>query len=120
MADRVLFMGWNRPIHGEEERAIEVFNESVGLMGRRQQEGQIERFEIVMMAPNAEMGGFFLVRGSAEQIQNLREDEEFQRTTMKAQLVVEGIRHLNGVTGQGVARQVEMIREVSTAIPQHA
>ena len=117
MADRILLIGWDRPVRGMEEQAIESFNEAVGLMGRRQQEGRIERFEIVMMTPNAQVGGFFLVHGSAEQIHHLREDEEFLRSTVRAQMVVDGIRHIEGFTGEAVARQVEMYRE---AIPQHA
>jgi hypothetical protein len=120
MADRVLFMAWDRPHPGSEERAIEAFNEAVGLMGRRQQEGRIEGFEIVVMNPNGELGGFFLIRGSAEQIHNLHEDEEFRRSTARAQMVVDGIRHLDGVTGEAVARQVELYREASQAIAQHA
>ena len=117
MADRVLLIGWDRPVRGLEERAIEAFNENVGLMGRWQHEGRIERFEIVMMNPNSNVGGFFLVHGSPEQIHSLREDEEFMRATVRAQMVVDGIRHIEGVTGEAVARQVEMYRE---AIPQHA
>ena len=116
MADRVLLIGWDRPVRGLEERAIEAFNENVGLMGRWQHEGRIERFEIVMMAPNSSVGGFFLVHGTGDQIHRLREDEEFQRATVRAQMVVDGIRHLEGVTGEAVAHQVEMYRE---AIPQH-
>ena len=117
MADRVLLIGWDRPVRGSEERAIEAFNENVGLMGRWQSEGRIERFDIVMMQPNANVGGFFLVHGTAGQIHSLREDDEFQRATARAQMVVDGIRHLEGVTGAAVARQVELFRE---AIPQHA
>jgi hypothetical protein len=103
-----------------EEQAIEAFNENVGLLGRWQHEGRIESFEIVMMRPNQSVGGFFLVHGSAEQIHRLREDDEFQRATARAQLLVDGIRHLEGVTGEAVAHQVELYREASQAIPQHA
>jgi hypothetical protein len=120
MADRVLLIAWDRPVRGSEERAIDAFNEAVGLMGRRQQEGRIEGFEIVMMRPNSDLGGFFLVRGSAQQIHDLREDGDFLRSTARAQMVVDGIRHLEGMTGEAVAHQVELYREASQAIPQHA
>ncbi len=120
MADRVLFMGWDQPVRGGEERAIEAFNEAVGLMGRMQHEGRIESFEVVLLSPNGELGGFFTIRGSADQINALREDEEFLRSTVKAQLAVEGIRHIVGVTGEGVARQMELYREAMAAVPQHA
>ncbi len=120
MADRVLLIGWNHPVRGLEERAIETFNESIGLLGRRQQEGRIDGFEIMLMAPNSNVGGLFLVHGSAQQIHDLRDDDEFQRATTKAQLVADGVRHIEGVTGQAVARQVEMFQQVIAGVPQHA
>ena len=120
MADRALFMAFDRPVRGSEERAIEACPEAVGLRGRRQNDGRLEEFEVVMLKPNAELGGFMLVKGSAQQLHDLREDEEFQRATVRAQLVVDGIRHVEGFTGAAVARQMEMFREATTAIPQHA
>jgi hypothetical protein len=38
----------------------------------------------------------------------------------RARMAGDGIRHLEGVTGEAVAHQVEMYREASQAIPQHA
>jgi hypothetical protein len=120
MADRVLFIGWNQPSRGAEERAIEAFNEAVGLMGRMQHEGRIDSFEVVLLSPNGELGGYFTIRGSADQINALREDDEFQRSTVKAQLAVDGIRHIVGSTGAGVAHQMDLYREEMASVPQHA
>ena len=52
MADRVLFIGWGTPVRGREERALEVFNESLGLYGRMQQEGRIESFDVTLLGAN--------------------------------------------------------------------
>jgi hypothetical protein len=120
MPDRALVIAWDRPFHEVEDQAIDAFNDFVGMLSRRQQEGRIERFEVVMLAPNREMGGFFLVHGSADQIHALREDDEFRRANIRAQMVVDGIRHLEGLTGEAIAHQLEMHREVSQALPQHA
>ena len=30
MADRVLFISWNAPVRGREERGLKVFNEAMG------------------------------------------------------------------------------------------
>ncbi len=120
MAERVLFIGWNHPVRGAEEGAMETFNEAIGLMGRMQQEGRIEGFDVVLLAPNADLGGYFTVRGSLDQINALREDEEFQRNTIKAQLTVDGIRHLTGTTGAALARQMDLYRQGIEAAPQHA
>lgn len=118
MADRMLFMTWQMPVRGLEERAIEVFNEALGLLGRKQQDGAIESFDVALMAPNAELGGYIAVRGTREQIAALREDEEFRRNTIDAQLAVEGIRHLEAVTNEGIATEMTMLQEGIANLPQ--
>ena len=120
MADRVLFVSWGETVRGREERALEVFNEAVGLMGRMQQDGRIESFDVVLLDPNGELGGYFEVHGSAQQIAALREDEEFQRNTNDASLIVENIRHVTGYTNEGVAKQTAMYQEAIAKVPQRA
>jgi hypothetical protein len=120
MADRVLCIGWGNPVRGAEARAIETFNDALGLLGRMQQEGRIEGFDVVLLSPNSDMDGFILVKGTAEQIMGLREDDEFQRNTIDAQLCVDGIRHMDGYTNEGVAEQMALYQEAIAAIPQRA
>ena len=120
MADRVLFIGWSTPVRGREERGLEVFNEAIGLCGRMQQEGRIERFDVVLLGPNAELNGYLEVHGSAEQIAAFRENEEFQRNTIEASLIVDGLRHIEGYTNEGVARQMARYQESLARVPQTA
>src|SRR5437660_9067359 len=105
MADRVLFIGWSTPVRGREERGLEVFNEAIGLYGRMQQEGRIEKFDVVLLAPSGELNGYLELHGSAEQLAAVRESEEFQRSTADASLVVDGLRVIDGFTNEGVAKQ---------------
>jgi hypothetical protein len=91
---------------GQESRAVEVFNEALGILGRMQQDGRIDSFDVWLLSPNGEMDGFIMIRGSAQQIADLRADEEFQRNTLDAQLAVDGIRHLDGYTNDGIAPQM--------------
>ena len=118
MADRMLHVGWYAPARGREERAVEVFNESVGYYGRLQQEGRIENFDVCLLLPNGVSGGYFQLHGSAEQIHAVREDKEFQRLMTAASLSVEGIRILQGYTGQGVADQMALYQEEIQKVPQ--
>jgi hypothetical protein len=85
-----------------------------------EQEGRIEGFDVVLLAPNAELGGYITIRGSAEQIAAMREDAEFQRNTVDAQLCVENIRHIEGYTNEGVAGQIAMFQEGIAKVPQRA
>ena len=49
MADRVLFISWGAAVPGREERGLEVFNDALGICGRMQREGRIEKFDVVLL-----------------------------------------------------------------------
>ena len=79
MADRALFVGFGVPVRGREERAIAVFNDFVAMFGRMQSDGRIEGVDITLLdAHGGDLGGFFLVQGSADQCAALQNDEEFR------------------------------------------
>ena len=120
MADRMLLIGWGAPVRGREERGLEVFDDAMGFYGRMQQEGRIERFDVVLLGPNSDLNGYIELHGSADQLASIREDEEFQRNTVNASLVVDGLRHLDGVANDEVARQMTLYRESIGRVPQTA
>ena len=120
MADRMLFMSWGTPVRGLEERGLEVFNEALGLLGRMQQDGRIESFDVTLLEPNGELNGYISVHGSAAQIEAMRQDEEFMRNTADAMLIVDQVRHIAGYTNEGVARQLEIWRDAIAKVPQRA
>jgi hypothetical protein len=120
MADQVLVVSWGEAVRGREERALEVFNDAVGLAGRMQQDGRIEKFDIVFLEPNGQMSGYMAMHGSAEQLSAVQQDEEFQRNTADALLIVENLRHTRGYTNEGVARQLQLYQEAVSRVPQMA
>jgi hypothetical protein len=105
MADAALFIGWGQVVRGREERAIQVFNESVEYWGGLQGDGKIEDFEVVLLGPHGgDLQGFALLRGSPEQIGALRVDEEFQRRVTRADLIVESQGVIDAVINEGLAQ----------------
>lgn len=120
MADHMLFFGWSGVVRGREERAVEVFNESVGFYGRLQQDGRIESFDVRFLAPNGDLDGYFELHGSAQQIADLKEDPEYRRLTTDASLIIEGQRIIDGVTNAAIAEQMEMFQEALAKVPQHS
>jgi hypothetical protein len=109
MADRALFIGFGAPVRGREERAVEVFNEFVAMFGRMQSDGRIASMEVSLLDPHGgDLGGFFMVGGSAEQCAALTNDEEFRRATIDASLIVENFGVVPAVTGDGVASEMAM------------
>ena len=120
MADRVLFISWGESVPGREERGLEVFSEALGLLGRKQQEGQIESFDTVLLEPNGGLGGFVLVKGTAEQISALRADEEFRRNSADATMIIQRLTHIEGFTNEAIAGEIAIYQEAIAKAPQGA
>src|SRR2546423_15467854 len=100
MADRVLFISWGQTVRGAEERALEVFNDALGILGRMQQDGRIEKFDVALLGPNTDLDGFIEIFGTAEQLAAVQEDDEFVRNTIDAQLAVDGLSHQIGYANE--------------------
>lgn len=118
MADRILFVGWGTPIPGREERALEVFEDSMGFYGRCQQDGRIEAFRVILLEPHGgELGGYVELHGSPGQLAAMREDEEFQRLLVDAGLIVNDLGVVGGVVNEGVAEQLGFYRDAIAKLP---
>jgi len=115
-----MFIGWGTPVRGREERAVESFNEAVGLYGRMQQDGRIESFDVVLLGANSVLGGFMLLNGTAAQVAALTEDEEFQRVIVDASMIVDDLNVMPGYANEGVGPQMAMFAEAAAKVPQHA
>ena len=120
MADRVMLITWGENIAGREERGLEVFNEAIGLYGRMQQDGRIEGFDVAICRPNGKLDGYIAVRGSAEQLADVREDDEYMRNMVDASLVVKDLAVCDGFMGNGLAQQIEVYQQAIAKVPQHA
>jgi hypothetical protein len=112
MADQALFIGFGAPVRGREERAIEVFNEFVGMFGRLQSDGRIEGMDVCLLSPHGgELGGFFMVHGDEAQCSSLVNDEAFRRAVIDATLIVENFGVVPARTGEGVSTEMGMYAE---------
>lgn len=118
MADRLMHVSWGESVAGREERGLEVFNEALGLYGRMQQEGRIEKFDVVILIPSGSgQAGYIDVHGTAEQLAALREDEEFRRNITDATMVVHDLAIADGYANQGVAQEIEIYRDSISRMP---
>jgi hypothetical protein len=112
MADAGLFIGWGQVVRGREDRALDVFNETIELYGQMQTDGRIESFEVCLLQPHGgELGGFELIRGSEDQIDALRRSEDFERINTKASLVVDDLGIVDALIGEGLGRAMAIYQE---------
>lgn len=73
MAGDALFLGWGPVVRGRELKALEVFQETLTYYGSLQQEGRIDSFEPVLIAPHGgDLAGFILLRGSRGSLDEVR------------------------------------------------
>jgi hypothetical protein len=112
MADAGLFIGWGQVVRGREDRALDVFNETIELYGQMQSDGRIESFEVCLLQPHGgELGGFELIRGSEDQIDALRRSEDFERINTKASLIVDDLGIVDMFIGEGLGRAMAIYQE---------
>jgi hypothetical protein len=120
MADRMLFISWGGVARGREARSMEVFNDTLGLYGRMQQEGRIESFDVVLLNPNPGIDGYMELHGSAAQLAAVREDAEFHQVLADASMIVDDLSMVDGYTNAGIASQMEIYQEAISKVPQNA
>jgi hypothetical protein len=114
MADHALFVGWGEPVTGREQKASQVFGESIDYFTRLQQQGEITAIEPFFLEPHGGgLGGFFLVRGERDALARLRTSEEFGRVILRASMVVHNIGVVAATTGEELARQVGEFQQLT-------
>jgi hypothetical protein len=107
MADAGLFIGWGVPVRGREKAALDVFNGTMQYYERLRQEGKIERFDVAILSPHgSDLGGCVLMQGTAQQIDSLRRDEEFQQWVNRAQLIAEQFGVVDAFVDQGLGQAI--------------
>jgi hypothetical protein len=112
MADAGLFIGWGQVVRGREDRALEVFNETIEAYGQMQSDGRIENFEVALLQPHGgELAGYAMLRGSEAQIDALGRDDDFQRLMQRADLIVDGLGIVPALIGESLGRGIAMYQE---------
>jgi hypothetical protein len=111
MADAGLFIGWGEVVRGRETEAVEAFNSTLEYFAGLQANGTIESVEPVFLEQHGgDLNGFFFLRGDAGKLAQLRVDEEFEATILRATLVVDNL----GVVGAAMGARLE--RQMATFV----
>ena len=107
MADRVLFIGWNRAVVGREKQAMQVFQKNMEYYTKLKKEGRIESFEpVLLQVHGGDLNGFWLLKGSAQQIAEIRQDSAFGDLLIEGGYCVEGLGVVGGSIGERLTNLV--------------
>ena len=105
MSEAALCTVWGLPVPGREKHALDVYSQTVQYWGRLQQEGKIERFDVVVLGPTGgDFTGFMLARGTAAQLDSVRRSDEYERLLNRVQLVAQHVRAADAYVDEGLAR----------------
>ncbi len=86
---------------------MSVFNEAAEYYSRLQQQGEIESFEPVLLEPHGgELSGFFLLRGDVDKLARVRGSAEFERLTLRAELIADHLGIVGAALGERLASQL--------------
>ena len=114
MADDAIFIGWGEGVRGREDKAVEVFNESLQYYGQLQQGGKIESVEAWFLAPHGgDLGGFILLRGEREQLDEIQRSPEFERLQTRAGMIVDRTGVVHAYTGEAIGRLMGQFQEAA-------
>lgn len=114
MAGEAIFIGWGQVVRGREQKAFEVFNDSVAYWGSLQQEGRIESVEVTILEPHGgDLAGFAVLKGDPAKLDELRRDEEFTRVTARAANVIDSLGVVNAATGERLGQQMGIFQQVA-------
>jgi hypothetical protein len=120
MADRVLVISWGQPVRGREQHGLEVLGEATALYGELQEAGRIEGFDLILLEPNMFMNGCFILRGTHEQLDAVREDMRFRRSIVDAGLIVDALTITSGYTAEGIEQTLPLYSDAVERVPQMA
>lgn len=84
--DAALVSTWGQPIPGREAKALEVFMDFMTLWGKQAAEGKCTEPEAFIATDGS--GGFAIVKGKSDVLQQISESEEALDLIVKAQTLV--------------------------------
>ena len=103
MANQALFLGWNRPARGREEQAMKLWGKTMEYYGKLQTEGRIESFEpVILTAHGGDLNGFFLIRGDADKLSEIRREDDFVNFSIEAGYCLDGFGIVTGYIGEAL------------------
>jgi hypothetical protein len=114
MAGEALFIGWGAVVRGREKQALQVFQESMEYYGKLQQDGRIESFDVVVLAPHGgDLNGFIVLRGDRTALAEVRFSDEFERLLARASAIIDTPGVVPAYTGEALAKQMGLYQEVA-------
>lgn len=117
MAGEELFIGWGAVVRGREQKALQVFQETIEFHGKLQQDGRIDSFDAHLIAPHGgDLAGFITLHGERAKLDDVRNSEDFERLIARAGSVVERVGVLNAYSGEALGQAMGRFQAASAEL----
>jgi hypothetical protein len=114
MAGEALFIGWGAVVRGREKQALQVFQESIEYYGKLEQEGRIESFDVLLLAPHGgDLNGFVILHGDRQGLAEIRFSDEFERLIGRAAAIIDNLGVVPAYSGEALAQQMALFQQVA-------
>ena len=109
-----LWISWGKPVPGHEQEAIGLIGEAIQFLTNKKDFGYITWFEAFMPVTTDydEEVGFFVIKGPAEKIDELRFDENWLYLLTKAGVLVNHFKVSYLRVGDAVPEQIDRVAKV--------
>jgi hypothetical protein len=107
MANGVLFIGWNRPIPGREQQAMDLFQKSLAYYSKSQSEGKIESFEpVILAAHGGDLNGFILIKGDSKKLSDFKREDTYIEYVIEAGFCLDGFGVIDGSIDESLTNRL--------------
>jgi len=114
MAGEELFIGWGPVVRGREQKALQVFQETIEFHGKLQQEGKIDSFDAHLIAPHGgDLAGFIMLHGERDKLDDVRNSNDFERLIARAGSIVDQIGVINAYSGDALGQAMSLFQAAS-------
>jgi hypothetical protein len=109
-----VLLRFGKPIVGRERQSLALFAETISYLTELRDKGTITWFEPFMLeaADYEEEVGFVLIKGPAEKILALREDERWLNLISKALVLAQHVKVTTVRVGEAVTEQMDRVGKV--------
>jgi hypothetical protein len=105
MAERVIFIGWDRAIIGREKQAMKLFQKVMKYCTKLQANGQIESYDLVTLTPHGgDLNVFLMLKGDGKKLADIQEDASFVQYVMESFNCLQGFGVITGTIGAGAIK----------------
>jgi hypothetical protein len=109
-----LLIGWDRPVPGRESNAHERFAAFNAYLATQLATQKVKTFETCLLRPHGgNLNGFFMVRGDKNQLDDLRETDQWKDWEAWGNHTMLGFRVVDGLLGDNVADMMARYKKLA-------